>query len=205
MGDDLEITPEVIPTESGWADPDDLVEDLTRDVKLPILGKRVRIRVLADVEIAEMGQIPDLARFSELMMELAMLEPVSDELPEAERDRIEAERKEKTRAADTERAHYMVALAHRCVVPHDLEDYDPVLCDDCGSVHPPGLWTLRQTRRLQIPDLVLIANVAEDVATLERVRPFSGDQTDSDSSPPVDSGESTPPTNSDSAVSSTDT
>lgn len=189
-----EVLPEVIPTESAepeWASSEDIPSVPYKDITLPIMNKRVRVRFLGNTEAASLAVLPDLARFGELMAEKLMSGDVT-ESPE--------KMAKETMQVLVEKTKYMTLLAHLCTMHPDGGD-SPGPSDDAGhccsvsreiSSHPRSLWTMEQVQILDEPDLDTINRVAERIEMVELVRPLSQDDSASDTEPSASTGESTP-------------
>ena len=185
------IPPESPPQEAEWATSEDLPDAAYVDFVPPDLGKMVRVRFLDNLETAELGSLPDLLRFSELMGERYKIQ---------EGKRTDPLSPEEARELRREQVKYGYLVAHVAVIAPDTDLDANILCQGCGLSHPRSLWTLRQAKRLTFSDLGLISFAAENGEALSKVRPLSSDQTEPDSSPPVSSGESTPQTSLESDV-----
>lgn len=179
-----------IPAESGFLGTDSIDVSTFHDVTIPIPAGKVRVRVLDNIEIAELAVIPDVASYGKLMSDLSLL-------PADER-----ETRENQQLYSKEAAMYRARVAHiACVSPAtDLSVVD--VCQECSDEeieirHPKALWSIDKTRRLDPRSLQIIVAAAENEEDFRRRAPFSATAAArSASSPAADTGESTPPTNS---------
>lgn len=175
--------------EVGWATGEDVSDAPFADRVLPIIGKRVRIRYLTNEEATEIAVLPDLGKFAELTQKLA-------EDLQRDEDKPSLFSREQQQQYLVERARYNSFLVHRAVMVPDADPNAFLPCNECDGRHPLSLFTMLQARRIDGRDVEVIAAVAEDREVLERSLPFSQDPTDSASTPPADSGDEIPLTNS---------
>lgn len=162
--------PEPSPKEEGWASPEDLGGDRDwQEVKLPMLGKRVRVRYLGQKDLLPFERLPDMTGLSQL----------------------QGEEKDKKAALQEALANldYTAVVVHIAVMAHgNRPSLKPKLCDDCGEKHSASLFTRKQAERLHGLDAQAIARVA--MPALGGVfLPFSEDQTHPDIPAPVGSTE----------------
>jgi hypothetical protein len=178
-----EPEPSPIPAESpepevAWATKGTLPTRSYTDQVLPVLGTKVRIRFLSNVEATELVLLPDLATFADLMAKAQG------------NDENEALTLEDRRKLRQERTRYIIHVAHLAVVDRD-EPFQVRKCSDqkCGvSEHYPSLWTVDQVGFLMPQDAEFIAATAERAWELERVAPLSRGPTGSPSSRPAGTG-----------------
>lgn len=128
--------------EEGWASPDDLGGDRDwQEVKLPMLGKKVRVRYLGQDDLLPITRLPDMTGLNELAGE--------------EKD------KETAKQEAFQNLHYTAAVVHLAVMAHgNRPSMKPKLCGDCGEKHPASLFTQRQAKRLHGLDAQAVARVA---------------------------------------------
>lgn len=176
--------PEPEAQEAEWATAKLLGGD-HEDTVLPVMGVKVRIRYLDTVETTRLQLLPDYIGFFGLVEQLnAKAEDAKAETP-PELDSTKML---------TEQVAYQAHVAHRSIV--DRMHPGEVRCEDCGDPHPRSLWTLKEARRILPDDLNHITNIAMQAMKVATHRPFSKVPPQSVSSPPADTGGSTPPTNS---------
>ena len=169
-----------------FASRDALGDDKDFDeIQLPALGEWVRVRYLSTPELTRLQFLPDLLGFTELVSKFS-----SGEATETEEEPVD------TGALIAENYRYQARVAHLAVTDPDVTDPD-ALCPSCEFVHPPSLWSPRQTARLDHRDLDAITLVAlRAQAAVRAVRPFSKVATPPSSSASAEPGTSTPPTSS---------
>lgn len=178
------------PPSSEWADETDLPTKAFVDVVLPSLSKKVRVRLMTNTEAASMALLPDMARFTELMGQMALKQAADENAQVTVREAAEVE---------AERYKYMRRVAHTHVVDRS-QPFVPQPCEECTTEwgyeyeHVPSMWTMEQTGFLDFPDLTTITRTAERAEELNAVAPLSEDPTPADSSPPANTGDETPPT-----------
>lgn len=161
-----------------FATSDDLGEDKPWEkLRLPSMNRWVRVRILDTPEVSRLQFLPDLLGFASLLAKI-QIDPGSEEV--------------KTEELVAENLKYEAHVVHLAVM--QTADLTPAPCDHCTFDHPRALWSPRQAARLQPADLKAVAEVALGGRRLDAVRPFSEDETQSDSALPADSGGSTPPT-----------
>jgi len=183
--------PEEVPSEpqaeaedDGWADENSLPTGKTyRDVDLPVLKQKARVRFLTNIEATQLALLPDLRAFAMLMAKVQNL---------AQAEKLDQFSKEEDAKLSEERMRYMTVVAHFCVMRKGSKVGVVTTCEDCGLDHPPSMWTMTQVRYLHPNDLALLANTAERGWELERVLPLSKEQTESPTSQPANTGESIP-------------
>lgn len=159
-----------------YATSADINEDVEQeDVYLPMLRKWVVARVLESPELARLEYLPDMVGFGKMVEKLGTTGAKVDEAEYAEQNAL-----------------YQAAVCHAAVMAPDAGE--PAKCLDCGGEHPKPLWSMKQTRRLHQIDQAVIADTALSTGVGQAMRPFSKDETPSDSLTPAASGTLTPPT-----------
>lgn len=156
--------------EREFATEEDLGPDEAfNEVHLPVLGKWVNVRILGTPEITELTYLPDLVGYGRLARQFV---DNPDDVDSSE--------------FIVQQMKYNARVAHLAVVK--AKEGLPIPCEQCGMVHPPSLWSMKQAERLQHSDLSIIVEAAVGVQALMRVRPFSTAETQKDSPEPVSSG-----------------
>lgn len=152
--------------DDGWATGDELGTDdgFVPDVWLPMMRKRVRVRILETEELMRLGMAPDLTRSAELLSKL-----IESHAGDEEADLGEAD-------ADlfvSQMAAWYSRIAHLAIVPrHD--PLDVRLCVECGYAHPETLFTLRRTKRMQRVDWEIVSEQAVLSEGASAALPFFG-------------------------------
>lgn len=137
-----EPPPEPEPEPKEWASADDLGGDHDwQEVKLPMLGKKVRVRYLGQDDLLPIMHLPDMTGLNQLQGE--------------EKD------KEKAKQEAIQNLHYTAEVVHLAVMAHgNRPSMKPKLCGDCGEKHPVSLFTKKQAKRLHGLDAQAVARVA---------------------------------------------
>src|ERR1041384_3040360 len=110
-------------TEEQWATSASLPKRPWKDVVLPVLGKKVRVRYLGAREGATLAYIPELQRFA-LLMAQRLIGGLDDAATTIE------ERERRFQELEVERQTYKVVLAHVMVLDSRAAS-DPEYCEEC--------------------------------------------------------------------------